>query len=126
MTVTKRVARRVGVLAGGVCVASALTLAPANAEGLLIDQDVTCHVFEQVEGPPATAHIRWYTAGGSNGCSAYIYRSYGGVGDWEQIEGRTINTTGTDSSYWYADGAGYHAYVLVVDRNGVLVDGRLY
>jgi len=100
--------------------------ATAHADSYVINEDVTCHIFEQVElqGSPAHDFMRWYTAGNSAGCSAGIWRSANG-GPWGYVEYRTITTTGTDASAWYYDGPGYVAQVVVFDRNGVEVDGQI-
>lgn len=121
MSVTKRMAQRLGVVAGAIGLATTFGLATANAaDSIWWNEDVTCHVFEQISGPTATADIRWYTDGGASGCRASIWRN--GV----RIENRVINTTGTDNSSWYFAGTGNLTQVVVYDRNGVKVEGTPY
>lgn len=119
MSITSRAARRTGVLAAGVCLATAAALAPANAASYVINYDITCHVYEQVQlqGSPAHDYMRWYSSGASNGCEVALYRQYNGS-SWSAEEDVVILTTGTDAGGWFYDGPGWKAEVLVWDRNG--------
>ncbi|MGN5377350.1 hypothetical protein ACQ4WX_05445 [Streptomyces lasalocidi] len=120
-----RTARRLGVMLVGAGAVTAALALPASAAGYAINQDVTCHVYEQVElqGSPAHDYMRFYTDGGSAGCWAGIRRDHNGttgfIGDFP----REITTNGSDASAWYYDGSGYQSQVVVWDRNGVEVDG---
>ena len=110
---------RAGVLAAGIGLAATVALTPAAADSYVINYDVTCHVFEQVElqGSPAHDYMRWWTGGDSDGCEAAVFSNGGDYYDG------IIITTGTAYSGWVYDGPGYTDQVKVWDRNDVEVDG---
>jgi hypothetical protein len=120
-----RTARRLGVMLVGAGAVTAALALPASAAGYVINQDVTCHVYEQVElqGSPAHDYMRFHTDGGSEGCLVGIYRDHAGtqgfIGDFPRL----ILTNGSDASAWYYDGPGYRNQVVVYDRYGNEVDG---
>jgi hypothetical protein len=104
-----------------------VSTATAHADSYVINEDVTCHIYEQVElqGSPAHDYMRWYTAGSSNGCTAGIWRSSDKGKTWGWAEYRTVKTAGTDNSDWYYDGPNYLAQVIVYTQTGIQVNGQV-
>lgn len=118
----------VGVLAAGAMAVPAASASagavakPASAApaATIYEYYVACNVHEQFEyaGSPAQWLVRWYTDGGSNGCTAGITRGYP-VGN--PVEIRKIKTTGRDNSAWYETKG--CAFVTVFVRDGTAVYG---
>jgi len=114
----------VGVLAAGTMAvpagsASAGAVAkPAAASATIYEYYVACNVYEQFEyaGSPAQWLVRWYTDGGSNGCTAMITRG-NPVGN--VVESRRINTAGQDNSYWYETKGCANVTVFIRDGSAV-------
>ncbi|WP_433893281.1 hypothetical protein [Streptomyces sp. CA-111067] len=110
------------LMAGGVLVTGA---GPASAaahasvvspmvEGTFPIKVTGCKISEQIQlqGSPKHDYIRWTTAGGSNGCEAYIT-----INNWI-VTDHWLTTNGAESSAWYYDGPGKSANVCVLGNNG--------